>query len=326
MRACGFQIHCPDTALYGAPAAPGVSTKLRRNAIDRKAANRHWANPPPAREPRLTAAAFRAGARWPSAARISLASCIPPATETSTLISWVWARRDGCGGSAAAAGTTGRPRSPTVSREGEGAGGAPVAPGTFRASDHSRSATPSWRPSCTPSATETSTPTGSAPGLSAGCGGAAAAADTSGAPWSEAVPKRATVALAVPASVRPPHDAAPRASGFVDPGARGCGGRPRPDPAGSAQAPAAGSQLAGRVRGTSRPNPPHHNDEPPAPPPTPQAETPQPLEPFPDARLCLPRLCSPASLPRPPLLFAFGVASTVVLLFSALKSLLFALL
>ena len=46
-------------------AAQGVSTKLRRNAIDRKATNRHWANPPPAREPRLTG---RGVPRWRSLA------------------------------------------------------------------------------------------------------------------------------------------------------------------------------------------------------------------------------------------------------------------
>ena len=46
-------------------AAPGVSTKLRRNAIDRKATNRRWANPPPAREPRLTG---RGVPRWRSLA------------------------------------------------------------------------------------------------------------------------------------------------------------------------------------------------------------------------------------------------------------------
>ena len=46
-------------------AAQGVSTKLRRNAIDRKATNRQWANPPPAREPRLTG---RGVPRWRSLA------------------------------------------------------------------------------------------------------------------------------------------------------------------------------------------------------------------------------------------------------------------
>ena len=103
-------------------------------------------------------------------------------------------------------------------------------------------------------------------------------------------------------------------------GARGCGGRPRPDPAGSAQAPSSGWPPR-------RPGPRHIPTRPSAPP-TPShplhhpplkprhhnrsSPTPTPAFAFPASSL-LP--LSPARL----CLFAFGVASTVVLLFSALN-------